>query len=748
MARFLVVFLAGVALLAYLASSAVQRTTRRWFEADIAQRMAGLTQKAQPALLARWTAGSREPFEAMLADLARDERITAAGACDQNNQLLARSPAFPRDLGCAEVRQRMAAEREGQPATPGLIWGTNWSLPGGNVYLSAVPVARDSASLGLLLLVQDLSSIDRKDARLRQLLLMVFAGLALCAAAVTVVAARLSWRGFRKELRRFILGESRRKEFLPIVADVRELVERIAAEREMDGPATAWNAQHLKQALVRHFPGEKVIVLANREPYIHERGSDGTIQIRHPASGLVAAVEPALRACSGVWIAHGSGSADRTVVDSQDHVRVPPGEESYVLRRVWLSEQEERGYYYGLANEGLWPLCHLAHARPIFRSTDWATYEAVNRRFAEAVCDEAEGEDPVVLVQDYHFALVPRLVRERRPRATIITFWHIPWPNGEHFGICPWRAQILQGMLGSSIMGFHTRQHCNNFLDSVDRYLEARIDREQNAVVQHGRATLVRPYPISIEWPSQWVASAPPVAECRSGIRKELGLRDDALLGLGVDRLDYTKGIEERLLTVERFLERFPTYAGRFSFVQLAAPSRTLIERYRQLDETVERTAARINQRFGEGAYQPIILLRAHHEPPQVFRYYRGADLCYVSSLHDGMNLVAKEFAAARDDERGVLLLSQFTGAARELSEALVVNPYDLEEASAAMARALAMPPEEQRERMRAMRAFLAEFNVYRWAGRMLMDAARLRRKGTLLSRNGEGVSNLPGLLK
>ena len=747
MARFLVVLLAGVALLAYLASSAVQRTTRRWSEADIAQRMAGLAKTAQPALLARW-AGAREPLEAMLTALARDERITAVGACGQSNQLLARSPAFPPDLACAEVRQRMAAERDGQPTVPDLVWGTNWSLPGGNVYLNAVPVVRDGTSLGLLLLVHDLSFTDRRDARLRLLLLMVFAGLALAASAVTAIAARLSWRGFRKELRRFILGESRRKEFLPIVADVRELVERLAAEREMDGPSTAWNPQHLKQALLRYFPGEKVIVLANREPYIHERGSDSAIQVRHPASGLVAAVEPVLRACSGVWIAHGSGSADRAVVDGKDHVRVPPGEESYVLRRVWLSEQEERGYYYGLANEGLWPLCHLAHARPIFRSTDWASYEAVNRRFADAVCDEAEGEDPVVLVQDYHFALVPRLVRERRPRATIITFWHIPWPNSEHFGICPWRAQILQGMLGSSIMGFHTRQHCNNFLDSVDRYLEARIDREQNAVVQHGRATLVRPYPISIEWPSRWVASAPPVAECRSGVRKELGLRDDALLGLGVDRLDYTKGIEERLLAVERFLERFPAFAGRFSFVQMAAPSRTLIERYRQLDETVERTAARVNQRFGEGAYQPIILLRAHHEPPQVYRYYRAADLCYVSSLHDGMNLVAKEFAAARDDERGVLLLSQFTGAAREMSEALVVNPYDLEEASAAIARALAMPPDEQRERMHAMRSFLAEFNVYRWAGRMLMDAARLRRKGSILSRSGDEGSTLPGLVK
>jgi trehalose 6-phosphate synthase len=736
-ARFLAVFLAGIALLAYLASTAIQKATHRWFQEDMNQRAAALIKDARPQLLAPWTAGNPEILSAALINLSREGRMTAAGACDQNNQLLARSPAFPRELTCVEIRQRMASEDESSAGQ----WGMDWASPGGRFYLSTVPMARDGNPLGFLILAQDLSFSDRREARLRHVLLIVFFCLALAASLVTVAAARLSWRGFRKELRRFIQGESHRKEFLPIVSDIRELVARIAAERETDGTTGTWNPQRLKEVLVRHFPGDKVMVLANREPYIHERGADGAVVVRHPASGLVAAVEPVLRACSGVWIAHGSGSADRQVVDAKQRVKVPPGEESYLLRRVWLSEEEERGYYYGLANEGLWPLCHLAHARPIFRGSDWATYEAVNRRFADTVCDEAEGEDPVVLVQDYHFALVPRLVRERRPRATIITFWHIPWPNSEHFGICPWRSEILQGMLGSSIMGFHTRQHCNNFLDSVDRYLEARIDREQNAVVQHGRATLVRPYPISIEWPSQWVAGAPSAAECRRSVRQALGLREDALLGVGVDRLDYTKGIEERLLAVERLLERFPAYAGRFTFVQLAAPSRTLIERYQQLDETVERTAARINQRFGEGAYQPIILLRAHHEPPEVFRHYRAADLCYVSSLHDGMNLVAKEFVAAREDERGVLLLSHFTGASRELSEALMVNPYDLEEASAAMARALSMSPEEQRERMHAMRVFLAEFNVYRWAGRMLVDAARLRRKESLLDRRGEEAS-------
>ena len=488
-------------------------------------------------------------------------------------------------------------------------------------------------------------------------------------------------------------------------------------------------------------------MLANREPYIHQRQPDGSIKVMHPASGLVTAVEPVLRACSGVWVGHGSGSADRDVVDSHDHIRVPPKEESYDLRRVWLTPDEERGYYYGLSNEGLWPLCHLAHARPIFRSEDWAAYVAINRRFADAVCQEASGDDPVVFVQDYHFALAPRFIRERLPRAVIITFWHIPWPNSERFGIFPWRAEILEGLLGSSIVGFHTHLHCNNFLDSVDRYLEARIDREAMAVIQRGRPALVRAYPISLEWPCQWVASAPPVEECRKGVFAELGLGPDAVLGLGVDRLDYTKGIEERLLAVERMLERYPAYRGRLSFVQLAAPSRSAIERYQQLDEAVEKLANRINARFGNDRYRPIILLRAHHEPPTVFRYYRAADFCYVSSLHDGMNLVAKEFVAAREDERGVLLLSQFAGAAREMPEALIVNPYNMEEASAAMVRALTMSADDQQGRMRAMRAFLAEFNVYRWAGRMLMDAARIRRRATVLGQLDDdilGLANVP----
>jgi trehalose 6-phosphate synthase len=452
-----------------------------------------------------------------------------------------------------------------------------------------------------------------------------------------------------------------------------------------------------------------------------------------------------MRACSGTWIGHGSGSADRETVDRHDRVRVPPGEESYIIRRVWLSPEEEKGYYYGFANEGLWPLCHIAHTRPVFRSEDWLHYQKVNEKFADTLCKEVDTADPIVLVQDYHFALAPRLIRDRLPRATVIMFWHVPWPNAERLGICPWRNQLIEGMLGASILGFHTQLHCNNFIDSVDRFLETRIDRERNAIVQHGRSTLVRPYPISLEWPSHWARSAPAVSECRAEIFTDLKLAPDALLGVGVDRLDYTKGVEERLLAVERLLERHAELRGRFSFAQVAAPSRTAIDRYRQLNETIELLAARINARFGHADYRPIVLLRSHHEPPAVFRYYRAADVCYVSSLHDGMNLVAKEFVAAREDERGVLVLSEFTGAARELTEALIVNPYDLDESSDALAAALTMPLEEQRDRMRSMRTYISEFNVYRWAGRMLADAARLRSRDQLEGRLTRLVNAGPG---
>jgi trehalose 6-phosphate synthase len=351
------------------------------------------------------------------------------------------------------------------------------------------------------------------------------------------------------------------------------------------------------------------------------------------------------------------------------------------------------------------------------------------------VADEARTEDPIILVQDYHFALLPRMVRERLPRATIITFWHIPWPNPEAFGILPWREEVLDGLLGSSILGFHTQFHCNNFFDTVDRFLEARVDRETFSISYGGGTTEVRRYPISIEWPPAALQVQAPVEECRRRVRERLNIAQNVKLGIGVDRLDYTKGILERFSSIERLLELEPRWIGQFSFVQVAAPSRSSIAEYQSLDARVRELAARINERFGRDGYQPIILKIEHHDAAQVYELYRASEVCLVSSLHDGMNLVAKEYVAARDDEQGVLILSQFTGAARELAEALIVNPYDFEQSAAALHIALTMSPDEQRVRMRSMRNLVQEFNVFRWAGRMLLDAARMRHRTRVLAR-------------
>lgn len=728
-ARFTLVLVVGLALLAVAGHATLTHTTRNWFEHDLALRSRLAVASARRSLAESWHAPQR--LSQALADITRDERIMGAAACSPDGKRLATTDGYPTEFSCNSVLDRMRAE-----VPPGT---TNWTmtpeLPSGRVHLSVTLLDGPEGLLGAIVLVHDLSYLTRREETTRDLLIGAFFVMALGASVVTLIAARMAWRGWTRELRQALSGKATAL-FQPLVGDVRSLVERLSNEREREARGGLWSPQRLRSALLQYLHGERVVILANREPYIHEKGPEG-VRVIHPASGLVTALEPVMRACSGVWVAHGSGSADRETVDAHDRVRVPPGEESYQVRRVWLSEAEEKGYYYGFANEGLWPLCHVAHARPVFRAEDYDYYVRVNRKFADAVCEEVDSDDPIILVQDYHFALAPKMIRDRLPRATIITFWHTPWPNAERLGICPWHDDLIAGLLGSSVVGFHTQLHCNNFIDSVDTFMESRIDRETNAIFQGSRKTLIRPYPISIEWPVHWLDQVPSVEEARQLVRDELQLAPDALLGIGVDRLDYTKGIEERLSAVDQLLTRYPEFRGKFTFLQLAAPSRTKIARYQELNDRVEQLAQEINAKWSTDRYRPIILLRSHHEPAAVFKYYRAADLCYVSSLHDGMNLVAKEFVAARDDERGVLILSRFTGAARDLTESLIVNPYDLTQASDALATALHMPVEEQRERMRSMRRLVSEFNVYRWAGRMLVDAAELRRKERMIGRFG-----------
>jgi len=486
----------------------------------------------------------------------------------------------------------------------------------------------------------------------------------------------------------------------------------------------AWTKQRLQEAIRERLDGCKLVVVANREPYIHVyEGSE--IHCMRPASGLATALDPVMRACGGVWVAHGSGSADRATVDDQGRVSVPPEAPCYTLRRVWLSKKEEQGYYYGFSNEALWPLCHVAYTRPHFDSGDWEQYQLVNAKFAEAVLAEVGEGMAMVFVQDYHFALLPRMLKNARSDLVVVQFWHIPWPNREVFRVCPWQDEILDGLLGNDLLAFHTQYHCNNFLDTIDRSLEARVDWEHFCVTRGGQKTCVRPYAISID--PELVQSCLPAdkAGAERQLRRRFGLRDEQIL-VGVDRVDYTKGIPERFAAVDRLLQLYPELKGTFSLVQIGAPSRVHIPAYRRLNEELNALADEINWRHGQGTWRPIVFVNEHHGPEQLFPLYRAAAACVVSSLHDGMNLVAKEFVASRDDGLGVLVLSQFTGAARELTDALLVNPYAVDEFAEALYMALTMPSEEQQKRMARMQQRINDNNIYRWAGMLLSEASKL----------------------
>jgi len=523
--------------------------------------------------------------------------------------------------------------------------------------------------------------------------------------------------------------------FRPLAREVATFAEslntaRSAAETEArlrDEAQSQWTADRLAVHVRARLEDGRLFVVSNREPYIHvHRGK--AVEVSVPASGLVTALEPVLCACDGTWVAHGSGDADTETVDRHDRLRVPPDDPRYTLRRVWLTKEEEEGYYYGFANEGLWPLCHIAHTRPMFRVSDWEHYCKANAKFAKAVLEEmADTEQPVLLVQDYHFGLLPQLVKKARPDARVAIFWHIPWPNPETFGICPWQRELLEGLLGADLIGFHVQSHCTSFLQTVDRALESRIDWEHFAVNRANHRTAVKPFPISVEIPG-----TPRVQPEQSAYLERVALLQESgvealFLGVGVDRVDYTKGILERFLAIERMLEKYPVYQEKFTFVQIGAPSRTHIKRYHDFLADVQGESERINWRFQTGKWKPIVFLNRQHSHVEIDRYYRAADVCLVTSLHDGMNLVAKEFVAARDDDQGVLILSRFTGAARELRDAVLVNPYDIERTADAIRFALEMGPEERTARMQRLRKVVREQNIYRWAGNLIGDLCEVR---------------------
>jgi trehalose 6-phosphate synthase len=648
----------------------------------------------------------------------------------------------------------------------------------------AIPLNANGKLTGVLVILEDAGYIRAEGAAVWRRSLWRILALLVLIAGVTLLTVR--WFLMEpltravERLRRVRMGHgdvdsSESKEVMnlyrPLAQEVETMAESLAEARASaaaearlrDEGEHHWTAERLAVHVRDRHGSSRIFVVANREPYMHVRQGRQIVCLV-PPSGLVTAIEPVLRACDGLWVAHGSGNADTSNVDAFDRLRVPPDDPRYTLRRVWLSSEEENGYYDGFANEGLWPLCHIAHTRPIFRAADWDQYQRVNEKFAAALLEEMEGSaEPVVFVQDYHFALLPRLVKAARPDARVAIFWHIPWPNPEAFGICPWQEELLDGLLGADLIGFHIPQHCNNFLSTVDRVLESLTDREHMTCRRNGHSTAVRPYPVSVALdgtkPRAGLDGFARSEADRSSARKdgfggkreelleEFGVRCECLL-LGVDRMDYTKGIVERLMAVERLLEEHPWQRERLTMVQIAAPSRSRIPTYVDLRERVEMTAERINSRFETARWKPIVLIERQCSHEEVNRWYRAADICLVTSLHDGMNLVAKEYLAARDDEDGVLLLSKFTGAAVELSDALLVNPYDIEGVAEAIHRGLEMDRGERRMRMQRMRRQVMEHNVYRWAASILGDLRELRMENIEIegmSRAGIPVASAAG---
>jgi len=547
-----------------------------------------------------------------------------------------------------------------------------------------------------------------------------------------------------------------------------------------------WTAMRVAESLVSLLGDARLILVSNREPYSHgwrrqapaasaggvpapasTTGWNGggvrhvplpqaspllqdntAIRLSRPAGGLTSALDPVMQACHGTWVAWGHDSADRQTVDAQDHVAVPPDDPQYTLRRVWLSETQVRGFYYGFANSALWPLCHLHLEQAIFKPRHWHHYQDVNASFAAVVAEECSGEPTVVWLQDYHLALCPAMLRQRIPDLTIMHFWHIPWPPWEIYRVCPWRRELLEGLLGNDLLGFHLEQYCRNFLECAERTLGAQVDAAAGMVEYAGHVTWVRPFPISIDYDA-WVqlARGRRVADKIAHLRAQPALAFP-VLGVGVDRLDYTKGIVSRLEAIERFLDKYPAYQGRVGFVQIAVPSRTQIEAYRRVKEHVESVVARINSRFGMAAAGPIHYRYEQVEPAELAVYYRMADFAMVTSLHDGMNLVAKEFIAAQVERRGVLLCSEFAGAAEELGNALLINPYDIEGVAETLRQALEMSPEEKAHRMARLQEHLAEHNIYKWLVDVFTALAHIREEndGTALTAVAALGSSTPAL--
>ncbi len=737
--RLILSLILGVTLVASVFTYLQVHQERRQLQEETQRKAKILAESLQESVEPLLGTPSEKKLQRIVDRFGNRERLAGVVVYDGNANCVAITPGLSRNFAEEPRAAIEAAQRDNG-------FGMFQTIDGKALHVYALPLHRDGLLTGVLVILYDVSHISAEATRAWQLNFLWLMVQTVLITLVTIVIVRWSIAGpiaktaeWMKKLR---AGEPsppvalpQSDFFKPIAQEVVRLTAslseaRAAAEAEArlrEAAESLWTPERLKEHVRQKLQGRPLTLVSNREPYMHlRRGKE--IVVSEPASGLVTALDPILRACGGTWVAHGAGDADFETVDTRDKLQVPPDEPLYTLKRVWITKEEEEGYYFGFSNEGLWPLCHIAHTRPAFRADDWTDYQAVNAKFAESVLQELDGcEEPFVLIQDYHFALLPQLIKQRRPDARVAIFWHIPWPNPEAFRICPWQNELLDGLLGADLVGFHTQYHCNNFLETVDRALESRIDWDRFAVNRHGHTTLVKPFPISIAFPQHkpgWEGEASRT-DLKFRLFRELGV-EAWYMGVGVDRIDYTKGIIERFRGIERFLERFPEYREKAVFVELGAPSRTHIQKYHDLVAAVEAETERINWKFQTKTWKPIILRKAHHSHDDIRPYYRAADFCLVTSLHDGMNLVAKEYVGACEDEQGMLILSCFTGASHELQSALIVNPYDIEQMAEAIRQSLEMPAEEKRNRMHRMRATIRGANVYAWAASLISEVCQI----------------------
>jgi len=715
-----------------------QESTR--LENDIQYRSSlladGLKESVEPNFINK----SDAYLQTLVKRYANRQRIAGLAIVDNTGNIVAVSSSLPKEL--SQPQQIATDVMDSDKADGDFV-----TFNGKKLYVYAQPLHDKKSVVGALLVVQNAQYIDGRLLEIwtNNALRIIIQALLLSVAILLILRWIISKpiQKLVESLQSTRLNSNNHNNqtftqnplFNPLLKEVAHMQQsliqaRIAASEEAEASLekldSPWTAERLKHFVKDLIKNRQIVVVSNREPYIHIKNGN-KITYYFPASGVVTATDLLMQSTGGIWIANGSGEEDKAVVDSNDHVQVPPDDPKYTLRRVWLTEEETHGYYEGFSNECLWPLTHSAHVRPTFRKEDWEQYRQVNEKFAEVVLSEIKNlKKPIILVQDFHLALVPSIIKKTRPDATIGMFWHEPWVSAETFSIFPWKKEFLDGMLGADLLGFHTQLHCNNFIGTVGHELESLIDYEQYSVTRDGHTTAIKPFPVSIAFSNgNHQAITEDEREKQEKILKDLNIHTK-YIALGVERLDYIKGILERLKALEILLRNNPSLREKLTFIQIAAPTKKNVKKYREFDAEVAKEVNRINNLYQTRNWKPIVLLKKTYAHEELIQFYKLADVLLVTSLHDGMNLVAKEFVAARDDEKGVLVLSQFAGASHELKDALIINPYNADTTAEAIFTALQMSEFEQIKRMKKMRTAVKNYNIYRWSAEFLKTLVSL----------------------